>query len=220
MRPIPGIVVTLLLVPEQTAGNVGGRCNIQRTTNPVLFILLVNRLVFAIIANNIHAIELHHVSVKTNNLCIVWETHFQSERYFGNSNATQAGSQAVTHCSPRLIIRLQEVLSIGKEILCEIPNVFGANIVHPATRFLKRVAESVLVENPLSEILDGIVTTDITFPSGMDTGEGKQPASKNLIVGFRLDGLPIVGVTIDGVSSHVGEDGIKCRGVHTSIETD
>ncbi len=208
----------LLLVPKQTSGNVGGRFYIGRAVNPVLLISLINLLVFAVIADNIHAIELHHVCVQADNLGIIRKAHFHCEGNLGDPDSTQAVGQSVTHCSPRFIIRLEEVGSVGKEIFCEIPNVFGTNIVHTATCFHEQGAKILFVENPLAKILDGVVSTNIAFPVSVDGSVSEQPATENLIVGFWLDRLPVIGVPSDGIRSHVVEDGLKCRGVHTSID--
>ena len=111
-----------------------------------------------------------------------------------------------------------KIAGIGHKIAGKVPDVFGANIVHTTPCVNQQLAKILFVVRPLFDILDSIVATDIAFPSGVNRSVCEKPTAENIHGVGWLDGLPVIGVSGNLVRGHGGEDGFKCRGVHTIIE--
>jgi hypothetical protein len=111
-----------------------------------------------------------------------------------------------------------EIAGVGHKIAGKVPDVFSANIVHTTPCVNQQLAKILFVVRPLFDILDSIVATDISFPSSVDGSVCEKPTAENIHSVGWLDRLPVIRVSGNLVRGHGGEDGFKCRGVHTIIE--
>ena len=205
-------------IPEHTSCDIRCSIDVLRAIYPILLVIFINFLQSTAIAYLFHTIDLHHMSIKAYYLCFIWKTHFQSKRNLGDTDTLASCIEAVSKSSPSLISTTMKIAGVGHKIAGEVPDVFRADIVHTASCVNQQLAKCLFVICPLFDILDSIVATDVTFPSGVDGSVCEKPTAENIHGVGWLDRLPVIGVSGNLVRGHRGEDGFKCRGVHTIIE--
>jgi hypothetical protein len=97
----------------------------------------------------------------------------------------------VTPLNPSPLTAIQEVIDITPKLFLEVHNEARPLILETNPRIFNLMKQLIFIVFPMLETLDGLVSSHIILPCGMDAHVGEQPTLVMFFFAFGSNALPV-----------------------------